>query len=188
MERTPIKSQQRKSTLKKKKKNLPPLLPGFELATFRSRVRCSTSKLPRLPRCCTRCLNWRIKTGPSSRSVHSAHMPFSAQAATEHGSIGRQKSCWWFVSNSRQPRDFTHRDGTWSNGETCVRNRRSLIGGGFLLACDNFVRRVRRIILAHLHFIYFCIIIFKSRDQLARTSSTLWVEVSPPLHSELRRR
>ena len=39
MERTPNNSQHRKLTLEKK--NLPPLLPGFELATFRSRVRHS---------------------------------------------------------------------------------------------------------------------------------------------------
>ena len=31
------------------KKILPPLLPGFELATFRSRVRRFANKLPRLP-------------------------------------------------------------------------------------------------------------------------------------------
>ena len=37
MARTPNKSQQTKLTLEKK--ILPPLLPGFELATFRSRVR-----------------------------------------------------------------------------------------------------------------------------------------------------
>ena len=47
VERTPNKSQHTKLTLEKK--ILPSLLPGFELATFRSRVRCSTSKLPRLP-------------------------------------------------------------------------------------------------------------------------------------------
>ena len=39
MERTPNKSQHFKSTLEKK--FLPPILPGFELATFRSRVRHS---------------------------------------------------------------------------------------------------------------------------------------------------
>ena len=39
MERTPNKSQHTKSTLEKK--ILPTLLPGFELATSRSRVRCS---------------------------------------------------------------------------------------------------------------------------------------------------
>ena len=41
-------SQHTKLTLEKK--TLPPLLPGFELATFRSRVRRSTNKLSRLPR------------------------------------------------------------------------------------------------------------------------------------------
>ena len=39
VERTPNKSQHTKSTLEKK--ILPPLLPGFELATFRLRVRRS---------------------------------------------------------------------------------------------------------------------------------------------------
>ena len=39
MERTPNKSQHTKLT--QEKKILPPLLPGFELATFRSRVRRS---------------------------------------------------------------------------------------------------------------------------------------------------
>ena len=39
MEQTPSKSQHTKSTLEKK--IVPPLLPGFELATFRSRVRRS---------------------------------------------------------------------------------------------------------------------------------------------------
>ena len=39
MERTPNKSQHTKLTLEKK--ILPPLVPGFELATFRSRVRRS---------------------------------------------------------------------------------------------------------------------------------------------------
>ena len=46
VERTPNKSQQTKLTLEKK--ILLPLLPGFELATFRSRVRRSTNKLSRL--------------------------------------------------------------------------------------------------------------------------------------------
>ena len=49
VERTPNKSQHAKLTLEKK--FLPPLLPEFELATFRSRVRRSTknNKLSRLP-------------------------------------------------------------------------------------------------------------------------------------------
>ena len=46
VERTPIKSQHTKLNLEKKL--LPPLLPRFELATFRSRVRRSTNKLSRL--------------------------------------------------------------------------------------------------------------------------------------------
>ena len=46
MERTPNKSQHTKLNLEKK--ILPPLLPGFEVATFRSRVRRSTNKLSRL--------------------------------------------------------------------------------------------------------------------------------------------
>ena len=45
VKRTPIKSQHTKLTLEKK--ILPPLLLGFELATFRSRVRCSTNRLSR---------------------------------------------------------------------------------------------------------------------------------------------
>ena len=47
VERTPNKIQHTKLTLEKK--ILSPLLPGFELATFRSRVRRSTNKLSRLP-------------------------------------------------------------------------------------------------------------------------------------------
>ena len=47
VERTPNKSQHTKLTLEKK--ILPPLLPGFEHATFRSRVRRFTDKLSRLP-------------------------------------------------------------------------------------------------------------------------------------------
>ena len=47
VERTLNKSQHTKLTLEKK--ILPPLLPGFELATFRPRVRRFTSKLSRLP-------------------------------------------------------------------------------------------------------------------------------------------
>ena len=43
VERTPSKSQHTKLTLAKK--ILPPLLPGFELATFRSRVRRSNNEL-----------------------------------------------------------------------------------------------------------------------------------------------
>ena len=46
VERTQIKSQHTKLTLEKK--NLPPLLPGFELATFRSRVRRSANQPSRL--------------------------------------------------------------------------------------------------------------------------------------------
>ena len=46
-ERTPSRSEHTKLTLEKK--ILWPLLPGFELATFRSRVRRSTNKLSRLP-------------------------------------------------------------------------------------------------------------------------------------------
>ena len=42
VERTPNKSQHTKLTLKKK--TLPPLLPGFELVTFRSRVRRSNQQ------------------------------------------------------------------------------------------------------------------------------------------------
>ena len=42
MERTPNKNQQAKLTLEKE--ILPPLLPGFELATFRSRVRRSNQQ------------------------------------------------------------------------------------------------------------------------------------------------
>ena len=45
VERTPNKSQYTKLTLEKK--ILPPLLPGFELATFRSRIHRSTDKLSR---------------------------------------------------------------------------------------------------------------------------------------------
>ena len=41
-----IRSQHTKLTLEKK--ILPPPLPGFELATFRSRVRCYTNKLSRI--------------------------------------------------------------------------------------------------------------------------------------------
>ena len=48
VERTPNKSQHTNLTLEKK--ILPPLLPGFELATFRSRVRHSANELSRLPR------------------------------------------------------------------------------------------------------------------------------------------
>ena len=44
MERTLIKSQHTKLTLEKK--ILPPLLPGFELATFRSRVWCTYQQGP----------------------------------------------------------------------------------------------------------------------------------------------
>ena len=47
MERTPNKSQHRKLT--PEKKILPPLLPGFELATFRSEPGALTNKLSRLP-------------------------------------------------------------------------------------------------------------------------------------------
>ena len=47
MDRAPNKSQHTKLTLENK--SLTPLLPGFELATFRARVRCSTNKLFRLP-------------------------------------------------------------------------------------------------------------------------------------------
>ena len=47
MGRTPNKSQHRKLTLDRK--ILPPLLPGFELATLRSRIRRSTKKLSWLP-------------------------------------------------------------------------------------------------------------------------------------------
>ena len=43
VERTPNKSQQTKITLEKKK-NLQPLLPGFEFATFRTRVRRSNQQ------------------------------------------------------------------------------------------------------------------------------------------------
>ena len=43
----PNKSQHTKLIMEKE--ILPPLLPGFELATFRSRVRRSTNKLSRLP-------------------------------------------------------------------------------------------------------------------------------------------
>ena len=43
VERTPNKSQHTKLT--PEKNNFPQLPPGFELATFRSRVRCSTNKL-----------------------------------------------------------------------------------------------------------------------------------------------
>ena len=46
VERTPSEKQHTKLTLKKKM--LPPLLPGFELTTFRSRVRRSTNKLSHL--------------------------------------------------------------------------------------------------------------------------------------------
>ena len=48
VEWTPNKSKHRKWTLEKK--ILPPLLPGFELATFRVRVRRCTNKLSRLPK------------------------------------------------------------------------------------------------------------------------------------------
>ena len=47
VERTSNNNQHRKFTLEKK--ILPPLLPGFEFETFRSRVWRSTSKLSRLP-------------------------------------------------------------------------------------------------------------------------------------------
>ena len=55
MERTPNKSQHTKLTLEKK--ILPPLLPGFEFATFRSRVRRSNKQaISRLPSC--QCCNF----------------------------------------------------------------------------------------------------------------------------------
>ena len=47
VERTQNKNQHTKLSLEKK--ILPPLLPGFELATYRSRVRLSSNKLSRLP-------------------------------------------------------------------------------------------------------------------------------------------
>ena len=47
MERTSNKSQLTKLTLEKT--ILPPLLSGFELATFRSRIRRSANELSRLP-------------------------------------------------------------------------------------------------------------------------------------------
>ena len=52
VERTPNKSQHTKLTLEKK--ILPPLLPGFELATFQSWVRCSYQQAIPAPkrRCC----------------------------------------------------------------------------------------------------------------------------------------
>ena len=49
--RTPNKSQHTKLTLEKK--FLPPLLPGFELATFRSRVRRSYQQATSVTRCST---------------------------------------------------------------------------------------------------------------------------------------
>ena len=50
MEQTPSKSQHTKSTLEKK--IVPPLLPGFELATFRHESGALTNKLSRLPLSC----------------------------------------------------------------------------------------------------------------------------------------
>ena len=51
VERTPNKSRHTKLTLEKK--IFPPLLPGFELATFRSRVRCCNQQaVPTLPTSC----------------------------------------------------------------------------------------------------------------------------------------
>ena len=47
MERTRNKSQHRK--FNSGEEIIQPFLPGLELATFRSRVRCSTSQLSRLP-------------------------------------------------------------------------------------------------------------------------------------------
>ena len=49
VEQTLNKSQHTKLTVEKK--ILPPLLPGFELATFRSPVQCSTNKLFRFALC-----------------------------------------------------------------------------------------------------------------------------------------
>ena len=56
VERTPNKSQHTKMTLEKK--ILPPLLPGFELATFRSRVWRSTKQLSTFRHCVVKLVRW----------------------------------------------------------------------------------------------------------------------------------
>ena len=77
VERTPNKSQHTKLTLERK--ILPPLLPAFELTTFRSRVRRSTSKL-------TRRFKFHWHPYPTfffilATSLCSDHIPLSPDAA-----------------------------------------------------------------------------------------------------------
>ena len=77
--RTPNKSQHSKLTLEKK--ILPPFLPGFELATFRSRVRRSNQQAITAPGCLVSA--FLSRTEPSSAHPPSARL-------SEHG-LHRQR-------------------------------------------------------------------------------------------------
>ena len=78
VERTPNKSQHTKLTLEKK--ILSPLLPGFELATFRSRVRCSNQQAIPAP---TNSLQRKTKTdGERDRQTHT-HTKKDAEKGAE---------------------------------------------------------------------------------------------------------
>ena len=75
VERTPNKSQHTKLTLEKK--TLPPLLPGFELATFRSRVRSTCQQVTLLP-AIKQPLPHLVKSGVVTRTASDSSSPQSA--------------------------------------------------------------------------------------------------------------
>ena len=75
LERTPNKSQYAKLTLEKK--IFPPLQPGFELATFQSRVQHFTNKLSRLLEKYSVCIKVRKHTGNNC-----LHCPFLTKFRT----------------------------------------------------------------------------------------------------------
>ena len=106
VERTPNKSQHTKLTLEKK--ILPPLLSGFELATFRSRVRCSNNKLSRLT----------LLIGQDKNNVRSFGKIASLKAKKrtvilhEHNEKGKNElsACVvWILLSSRRPWLLTER-------------------------------------------------------------------------------
>ena len=102
VERIPNKSQHTKLT--SEKKILPPLLPGFELAIFRSRVRRATNKLSRLP-------SATIATTNDYKKIITPYYPPPPPAPHEKNRI----QCWKYTQETEKVKrlskvqwEFTH--------------------------------------------------------------------------------
>ena len=102
VERTPNESQHTKLTVKKK--ILPPLLLGLELATFGSRVRRFPNKLSRLP---VKIVEWKREKQQRRTSTAKPNHPKPNRAKPLHQDTAREKAVNSCGSNTRSSVNVT---------------------------------------------------------------------------------